>query len=81
MFEQNCMLHHQSQKKYYKVSVLNKIEDQYSFKDNAFPVSYEDIDMFQHDNKICVMAFEIDDEQTVALSLQSDYKYILYDTV
>ena len=70
-----------ARRKYYKVSVLNKIEDQYSFKDNAFPVNYEDIDIFQHDNKICVMALEIDDEETVALSLQSDYKYILNDTV
>ena len=69
------MLHHQSEKdKYYKVSVLNKIEDKFSFKDNAFPVSYEDIDIFQPDNKICVMAFEVDDEETVALSLHGDYK-------
>ena len=60
---------------------MNKIENQYSFKVNAFPVSYKDIDIFQHDNKICVMALEIDDEETVALSLQSDYKYILNDTV
>ena len=60
---------------------MNKIEDQYSFQDNAFPVNYEDIDIFQHDNKICVMAFEIDDEETVALSLQSDYTNILNDTV
>ena len=76
------MLHHQSEKeKDYKVSVLKKIEDKYSFKDNAFPVSYEDIDIFQPDNKICVMAFEVDGEETVALSLQGDYRYILNVTV
>ena len=81
VFETKLYVASSEPEKYYKVSVLNKIENQYSFKVNAFPVSYEDIDISQHDNKICVMAFEIDDEETVALSLHSDYTYILNDTV
>ena len=47
---------------------MNKIENQYSFKVNAFPVSYEDIDIFQDAKKICVMVYEIDDADTVVLS-------------
>ena len=40
-----CTLHHQGEQKKndYTESVLNKIEDTYSYEDNAFPVRYEDI--------------------------------------
>ena len=37
-------------------------------KDNACPVRYEDIDIFQHVNKIWVVVCEIDDEETVVIS-------------
>ena len=50
------------------VSVLNKIADIYSFENIAFPVSYEDIDIFQSLNTICVMAYKLDHEDTVVLS-------------
>ena len=49
------MLHHQSKKTNndYWVSVLNKIEDTSSSKDNAFPVNYEDIYIFQDAKNMC----------------------------
>ena len=76
------MLHHRiGKKKNCMVSVLNKIANIYSNEDIAFPVSYEDIDMFQSSNKICVMAYELDCEEIVALSKHGDYKYILNDIV
>ena len=63
------------------VSVLKKVADIYSYEDIAFPVSYEDIDIFQSFSKICVMAFKFDHEDIVVLSEQGDYKYILTDVV
>ena len=56
------------EEKYYRVSVLKKIEYKYYYIDNAFPVRYEDIDIFQNVNKIWVMVCEIDDEETVVIS-------------
>ena len=47
------------------VSVLKKVADIYSYEDIAIPVSYEDIDIFQSFNKICVMAYKLDHEDIV----------------
>ena len=63
------------------VSVLYKIADIYSFENIAFPVSYEDIDIFQSLNKICVMAYKLDHEDILDLSKQGDYKYVLNNIV
>ena len=77
-----CLLHHRIEKKSnYMVSVLYKIADIYSFENIAFPVSYEDIDIFQSLNKICVMAYKLDHEDILVLSKQGDYKYILKNIV
>ena len=37
-------------------------------KDNASPVRYENIDIFQHVIKIWAMVCETDDEETVVIS-------------
>ena len=58
-----------------------KNEDTYSYERIAFPVHYEDIEIFQDVNRVCVMVHENDDEETVALFKHGDYKYILNDIV
>ena len=44
---------------------MTKIEDTYAYEDIAFPVSYEDNDIFQDIHKICVMVYKIYDKEYV----------------
>ena len=52
----------------YRVTVLERLKTNIIIKDNASPVRYENIDIFQHVIKIWAMVCETDDEETVVIS-------------
>ena len=54
-----CMLYHQSGKVKHndRTTVLNKIEDKYSWENVNFPASFDDITTFETNNRICVNVF------------------------
>ena len=51
-----CMLYHQSSKEKHgdRVGVLNKIQDKYNWQGIGFPTSFNDIETFENNNKVCV---------------------------
>ena len=53
------MLYHQSEKSKHsdRVSVLNKVEDKYNWKNVNFPASFDDITTFETNSRICVNIF------------------------
>ena len=63
-----CCIIRARKNKDYRVTVLERLKTIIIIKDNACPVRYEDIDIFQHVNKIWVVVCEIDDEETVVIS-------------
>ena len=51
-----CMLYHQSEKTVngHRLTVLKKIKDKYDWSNVGFPASLNDIETFEHNNKVCV---------------------------
>jgi hypothetical protein len=51
-----CMLYHQSEKlrNGERLTVLKKVEDKYDWTGISFPATFNDIEKFEHNNKVCV---------------------------
>ena len=54
-----CMKYHRTEKKKHddRITVLKKIEDKYNWTGLSFPVSFDDITLFEDLNNICINVY------------------------
>ena len=59
-----CMLYHQSNqsKNDTRTTALSKLVDKYNYDDVEFPASFEDIETFENNNKVCIFVYHLHKE-------------------
>jgi hypothetical protein len=77
------MKYHASNKEkhYDRISVLKKLEDKYNFEGVDYPVSYDDIKVFEENNKVGVVVYGIDDEKSIVKEYHGNKDYLLNDRI
>ena len=62
-----CAIYHQSDKKEknHRVSALKKVDDKYNYDNVNFPASISDIEQFEHNNKIAVFVYSINQKDDI----------------
>ena len=62
-----CMKYHQSEKKEksHRVTALKKVQDKYNYDGVNFPASLQDIEQFEHNNKIAVFVYSLNDKDKI----------------
>ena len=76
------MKYHQSKKEKNgdRTSVLSKIEDKYNYENVNFPAGFDDIETFEHNNKVSVFVYNITDG-AITREKVGNPEYILNDSV
>jgi hypothetical protein len=57
-----CMKYHQSRQEKHddRISRLKQVDDKFDYTDVSYPVSFDDIKVFEHNNKVAVFVYYID---------------------
>ena len=79
-----CLKYHQSKKgkNDLRISALRKVEDKYNYQDIQFPVSYDDIAVFEEQNQVSIYVYEINESNNkIDESNRGNYNYITNDII
>ena len=73
-----CMKYHQTNqvKNDDRISVLNKVEDKYNYDNVNMPASYDDVKIFEDNNKVCVNIYVIGEHDTIILDYMGNIEHI-----
>jgi hypothetical protein len=80
------MLYHQSEQTKHSaiLSYLDKVQDKYNYEGVNFPASYNDIERFQENNKVCVVVFTTkkeDEDTLIVKEFAGNAEYVVNDTI
>ena len=59
-----------------RISVLNKVEDKYNYDNVNMPASYDDVKIFEDNNKVCVNIYVIGEHDTIILDYMGNIEHI-----
>ena len=59
-----------------RISVLNKVEDKYNYDNVNLPASYDDVKIFEDNNKVCVNIYVIGEHDTIILDYMGNIEHI-----
>ena len=78
-----CVKYHSTakEKHYDRVSVLKKLEDKYNFEGVDYPASYDDIKVFEENNKVGVVVYGMDEEKAIVKEYHGNKDYLLNDRI
>ena len=78
-----CMLYHQSEKGKHgeRVTVLKKLEDKYDWSNVGFPATFNDIQTFEDNNKVCVNIYGYDGELNINPERLGTLTYVKNDNI
>ena len=59
-----CMKYHQTKKSDHdsRITVLKKVNDKYNYDNMNFPAGYDDIETFEHNNKVAVFVYTLSND-------------------
>ena len=71
------MKYHQSKQEKHddRISKLKQVDDKFDYTGLSYPVSFEDIKLFENNNKIAVFVYYINDENIIAKEKNGNPEY------
>ena len=78
-----CAIYHQSlrDKNSHRITVLKKVDDKYSYDNVNFPASISDIEQFEHNNKIAVFVYSINQKDDIFREKLGNPEYFNNDVI
>jgi hypothetical protein len=64
-----------------RISALKKLEDKYNFEGVDYPTSYDDIKVFEENNKVGVVVYVIDEEKSISKEYHGNKDYLLNERI
>ena len=78
-----CMRYHQSPKGKHddRTTALRKYQDSYNYDNISYPASYEDIAIFEENNKVCIYVYSTDNNSDIICEYVGKTEYIMNDII
>jgi hypothetical protein len=78
-----CMRYHQSPKGKHddRTTALRKYTDAYNYEGITYPATYDDINTFQENNKVCIYVYAEDEKSNIVCDFAGKNEYIQNDCI
>ena len=71
----------QTRKNNDRLTVFKKLEDKYNYEGVNYPASYDDIKIFEENNKIGVVVYAIDEKNSIIKEYHGNKEYLLNERI